>query len=99
MSDQKQNLPVEQSMELQQRFEQLSLREMGLQETDYADVMTARKELADMNPTAVAEYGKGIATRTSVYTDELLGMVKNKDLDATGQKLNEVVQVAQQLNT
>ena len=99
MTDQKPQLPVEQSVELQQKFAQLNLKEMGLQETDYADVIQARKELADMNPTAVAEYGKGIATRTSVYTDELLDMVKNKDLDATGQKLNEVVQVAQQLNT
>ena len=99
MSDQKQNLPVEQSVELQQKFKQLNLKEMGLQETDYADVMAAQKELAEMSPTSVAEYGKGIATRTSVYTDELLGMVKNKDLDATGQKLTEVVQVAQQLNT
>lgn len=99
MNEQKQNLPVEHTQELQAQFEQLNLKDLGLQEADYIEVLNARKELAEMNPTTVAEYGKGIATRTSVYTDELLGMVKNKDLDATGQKLNEVVQVAQQLNT
>ena len=52
-----------------------------------------------MSHNSVAEYGKNIATKTSSYTDELLNLVQNKDLDATGQKLNQVVQVAQQLNT
>lgn len=61
--------------------------------------MDAHKELADISTTVVAEYGKNIANKTSTYTDELLGLVQNKDLDTTGQKLNEVVQVAQQLNT
>ncbi len=52
-----------------------------------------------MSHNSVAEYGKNIATKTSTYTDELLNLVQNRDLDATGQKLNQVVQVAQQLNT
>ncbi|ENW80849.1 hypothetical protein F909_02137 [Acinetobacter sp. ANC 3929] len=83
----------------EQRFEQLNLKELGLQPHDYAEVMDAHKELAEISTTAVAEYGKNIANKTSTYTDELLNLVQNKDLDATGQKLNEVVQVAQQLNT
>ncbi|MGA6135973.1 toxic anion resistance protein [Acinetobacter dispersus] len=83
----------------EQRFEQLNLKELGLQPHDYAEVMDAHKELAEISSTAVAEYGKNIANKTSTYTDELLNLVQNKDLDATGQKLNEVVQVAQQLNT
>ncbi|USA45239.1 toxic anion resistance protein [Acinetobacter sp. C26M] len=83
----------------EQRFEQLNLKELGLQPHDYAEVMDAHKELAEISTTAVAEYGKNIANKTSTYTDELLSLVQNKDLDATGQKLNEVVQVAQQLNT
>lgn len=61
--------------------------------------MDAHKELAEISTTVVAEYGKNIANKTSTYTDELLDLVQNKDLDATGQKLNQVVQVAQQLNT
>jgi uncharacterized protein YaaN involved in tellurite resistance len=85
--------------EVQQKYQQLNLHEIGLQESDFNEVMNAHKELAAMNHTAVAEYGKNIATKTSSYTDELLNLVQNKDLDATGQKLNQVVQVAQQLNT
>ena len=85
--------------EVQKKYQQLNLHEIGLQESDFNEVMNAHKELAAMNHTAVAEYGKNIATKTSSYTDELLNLVQNKDLDATGQKLNQVVQVAQQLNT
>ena len=82
----------------EQQFQQLNLKELGLQASDLDEVLSAAKELADMNHQAVAEYGKHIATQTSTYTDELLDLVQNKDLDVTGQKLNQVVQVAQQLN-
>ncbi|AMW78321.1 tellurium resistance protein [Acinetobacter sp. TGL-Y2] len=100
MSDSIQNLPVVSSTELQQQdFERLNLKEIGLQPEDFNEVLNARKELAEINHASVAEYGKNIATKTSTYTDELLNLVKNKDLDVTGQKLNEVVSVAQQLNT
>jgi uncharacterized protein YaaN involved in tellurite resistance len=85
--------------EAEQKFQQLDLQSIGLQPADFQDVMAAHKELAEINHNAVAEYGKNIATKTSSYTDELLNLVQNKDLDATGQKLNQVVQVAQQLNT
>lgn len=83
----------------EERFEQLNLKELGLQPQNFAEVMDAHKELAEISTTVVAEYGKNIANKTSTYTDELLALVQNKDLDATGQKLNQVVQVAQQLNT
>lgn len=83
----------------EERFEQLNLKELGLQPHDFAEVMDAHRELAEISTTVVAEYGKNIANKTSTYTDELLDLVQNKDLDATGQKLNQVVQVAQQLNT
>ena len=83
----------------QQQFQQLNLQEIGLQPDDFQEVLAARKELSDLSYHSVAEYGKNIATKTSSYTDELLGLVQNKDLDVTGQKLNQVVQVAQQLNT
>ncbi|OTG81667.1 toxic anion resistance protein [Acinetobacter sp. ANC 4648] len=100
MNDSNQNLPIESATELQlQQFEQMNLKEIGLEATDFTAVMNARKELAEINHSSVAEYGKNIATKTSSYTDDLLNLVKNKDLDVTGQKLTEVVQVAQQLNT
>lgn len=81
------------------KFQQLNLQEIGLQQDDFNAVLAARKELAEINHNAVAEYGKNIVTQTSGYTDELLNLVQNKDLDETGKKLNQVVQVAQQLNT
>ena len=86
------NLPVESSTELtEQKFQQMDLKELGLQPADFQEVLAARKELQNMSHNS--------ATKTSSYTDELLNLVQNKDLDATGQKLNQVVQVAQQLNT
>lgn len=94
------NLPKDVAInDVEQKFQQLNLQEIGLQNSDFNEVMNAHKELAQMSHTSVAEYGKNIATKTSTYTDELLNLVQNKDLDATGQKLNQVVQVAQQLNT
>ena len=101
MTNSEQNsLVVEPSTEvIEHKFQQLNLQEIGLQQDDFNAVLAARKELAEINHNAVAEYGKNIATQTSGYTDELLNLVQNKDFDETGQKLNQVVQVAQQLNT
>jgi len=101
MTNTEQNsLVVEPTTEvIEHKFQQLNLQEIGLQQDDFNAVLAARKELAEINHNAVAEYGKNIATQTSGYTDELLNLVQNKDLDETGQKLNQVVQVAQQLNT
>lgn len=81
------------------QFEQLDLKHLGLQADDFSQVVEASKELAEINPNTVAEYGKNIAGKTSAYTDDLLSLVQNKDLDETGQKLNQVVTVAQQLNS
>ena len=93
-------LPAEVSQELvEEKFQQMDLKEIGLQASDFQEVLAVRKQLAEMSHQSVAEYGKSIATKTSTYTDELLNLVQNKDLDVTGQKLNQVVQVAQQLNT
>ncbi|MDN5525724.1 toxic anion resistance protein [Acinetobacter sp.] len=95
-----QDLPAEVTPDVvQQKFQLLNLKEIGLQDSDFNEVMNAHKELAEMSHNAVAEYGKNIATKTSGYTDELLNLVQNKELDSTGQKLNQVVQVAQQLNS
>ena len=101
MTNSEQNsLVVEPTTEaIEHKFQQLNLQEIGLQQDDFNAVLAARKELAEINHNAVAEYGKNIATQTSGYTDELLNLVQNKDLDETGQKLNQVVQGAQQLNT
>ena len=87
------------SVSTKESFSKLDLKEIGLSDTDYQAVEKVHQELADVSHTTVAEYGKDIASKTASYTDELLELVKNKDLDVTGQKLNEVVTAAQQLNT
>lgn len=83
----------------EQQFERLNLSELGLQTSDFEAVLQAAEELDEIDQHRVAEYGKNIASQTASYTDELLSLVSHKDLDETGQKLNQVVQVAQQLNT
>lgn len=85
--------------ERDQKFQMLDLSSIGLSLNDSAAVMEACKDLDDLSPVVVGEYGKNIASKTATYTDELLNLVKNKDLDETGAKLNKVVTVAQQLNT
>jgi uncharacterized protein YaaN involved in tellurite resistance len=83
---------------IEQRFQELNLGELGLSSQDFDLVAMAAKDLDSLDTTAVAEYGKNIASKTASCTDELLGLVKNKDLDETGQKLNQVVRVAQNVN-
>lgn len=80
-------------------FQSLDLTSLGLKNEDYSKVLEVNNELAIISTTTVAEYGKNIASKTASYTDELLELVKNKELDETGKKLNEVISVAQQLNS
>ena len=40
----------------EERFEQLNLKELGLQPHDFAEVMDAHKELAEISTTVVAEW-------------------------------------------
>lgn len=80
-------------------FNKLGLAELGLKPEDYEKVVAASRDLDSSNSTTVAEFGKNIAVQTATYTDELLSLVKNKNLDETGNKLNQVVRVAQSLNT
>ena len=82
-----------------ENFKQLDLKHLGLTDEDLHNVLEVRKQLEAIDGHSIAEYGKDIATTTASYTDELLNLVQNKDLDETGQKLNQVVSIAQQLNT
>lgn len=82
-----------------EEFNKLGLVELGLKPEDYDKVLAASRDLDTSNGITVAEFGKNIAVKTASYTDDLLNLVKNKNLDETGQKLNQVVRVAQSLNT
>ncbi len=98
-SDQQPNVMKSDTALTQHEFDGLDLKALGLQPEDFIHVQDAHRELTDLNHATVAEYGKDIASVTSAYTDELLHLVRSKDLDETGKKLNEVVHVAKQLNT
>lgn len=82
-----------------EKYNELELSELGLLPEDYEKVLAASRDLDSSNGVTVAEFGKNIALKTASYTDDLLNLVKNKNLDETGQKLNQVVRVAQSLNT
>lgn len=80
-------------------FKNLDLKSIGLSQIDFDKVLEAKSEIAVVNNSTISEYGKNISTKTATYTDDLLDFVKNKDLDVTGKKLNEVISVAQQINS
>lgn len=80
-------------------FKNLDLKSIGLSHIDFDKVLEAKSEIAVVNNSTISEYGKNISTKTATYTDDLLDFVKNKDLDVTGKKLNEVISVAQQINS
>lgn len=84
--------------DLSQRFAQIDLKNYGISEQDYAQVVQIHQLLDDDNALSVAEYGKDIRQSTAQHTDHLLNVVKAKDLDETGKKLNEILTLAKQVN-
>lgn len=93
------NTVIETSALSLEQYKKLDLAHIGLEPEDYDKVLAAASDLATPNGVTVGEFGKNIGLKTANYTDELLGLVKNKNLDETGEKLNQVVRVAQNLNT
>lgn len=77
----------------------LDLKDLGLTENDMAAVQEVHKNLGEVSNITVAEYGKDISRKTNDCTKDILQLVQNKDLDETGKKLNEVLSVAQTINS
>lgn len=90
--------PAEIQQDLSTRFAQMDLKNYGISEQDYAQVVQIHQLLADDNALSVAEYGKDIRQTTVQHTDHLLNVVKAKDLDETGKKLNDILTLAKQIN-
>ncbi|MDG1581052.1 toxic anion resistance protein [Pseudomonas sp. GOM6] len=76
----------------------LDLGNLGLQESDIAEINQVAVRIQADNPLSVAEFGRDIAEHTASYADDLLDQVRNRDLDVAGEKLTEVVSVARALN-
>lgn len=79
-------------------LDEATLQQLGLAAADLDRVGEIRATLANLSPANVQGYGRDAATRTTQFSSELLDQVRNRDLDATGDKLGEVVRIARNLN-
>ncbi|MFB2539023.1 MULTISPECIES: toxic anion resistance protein [unclassified Acinetobacter] len=84
--------------DLSHQFQEMDLAGHGIEQDDYAQVLEIYALLDDDNALSVAEYGKDIRQGTAQHTDSLLDLVKAKDLDETGKKLNDILNLAKQIN-
>ncbi|SKA04208.1 toxic anion resistance protein [Novilysobacter spongiicola] len=75
-----------------------TLKQLGLVPADLEQVTAIHAGLADLSPTDTQGYGRDVAAATTRFSSELLDQVRNRDLDATGEKLGEVVRIARNLN-
>ena len=75
-----------------------SLTELGLTTQDIDRINEASKALQDIAPGNLSGYGRDATSKTSAFSVQLLDKVRNADLDASGDKLGEVVRIARSLN-
>ncbi|QNN47067.1 toxic anion resistance protein [Thermomonas brevis] len=75
-----------------------SLKELGLESTDIGPVLEAAKALQDISPGNLQGYARSATGKTAAFSTQLLDKVRNTDLDASGDKLGEVVRIARSLN-
>jgi len=75
-----------------------SLKELGLESVDIGPVLEAAKALQDISPGNLQGYARSATGKTAAFSTQLLDKVRNTDLDASGDKLSEVVRIARSLN-
>jgi uncharacterized protein YaaN involved in tellurite resistance len=75
-----------------------TMTQLGLVASDLNRVQEIRGTLIDLSPSNVQGYGRDAATKTTQFSSELLDQVCNRDLDAAGDKLGDVVRIARNLN-
>lgn len=76
---------------------ELDLKSLGLNEGDLTSIHEIKNSFGELNSLSVAEFGKDISKNNK--TSDLLKMVSAKDLDTSGEKLNEVIMVAKSINS
>jgi len=74
------------------------LSALGLGTADVARIHEVARATQDIAPTSLMGFGKDVANKTTEFSSQLLDQVRNRDLDATGQTLGEVVRIARTLN-
>jgi len=75
-----------------------ALQSLGLVPADRADIEVVGRSLADITPGNLHVFGRDAASKTAAFSSQLLDQVRNSDLDATGDKLGEVVRIARALD-
>ncbi|MDO5610934.1 MAG: toxic anion resistance protein [Pseudomonadota bacterium] len=75
-----------------------TLKALGLTDADLPRISEAAKPLADISPTNLHRYGGEAASKSTGFSTRLLDKVRNTDLDASGDKLGEVVKIARSLS-
>ena len=71
-----------------------ALRALGLVREDLPRIAEIRLSWMTC---ALQVFGREAATRTAAFSSQLLDQVRNRDLDASGEKLGEVVRIARSL--
>lgn len=79
-------------------LDETSLKALGLATEDTAQIQQIARSLADIQPGNLHVFGRDAATKSAALSTQLLDRVRNKDLDAAGAKLGEVVRIARTLN-
>lgn len=78
-------------------FDDAALQALGLVPADRDAIAAIAQGLQDLSPGALHVFGSDVAAQTAAFSSQLLEQVRNRDLDATGDKLGEVVRIAREL--
>lgn len=74
-----------------------ALQALGLARDDLPRIAEIGRELQDLRPGNLQVFGREAASRTASFSGQLLDQVRNSDLDASGEKLGDVVRIARSL--
>lgn len=79
-------------------LDESGLKALGLGPADLPRIEEIGKALQDITPGNLHVFGTEAASKTAAFSSQLLDQVRNRDLDASGDKLGEVVRIARTLN-
>lgn len=74
-----------------------ALQALGLGRDDLPKIEAIGRGLEDIRPGNLQVFGRDAAAKTAAFSSQLLDQVRNRDLDASGDKLGEVVRIARSL--
>ncbi|HEY0503426.1 MAG TPA: toxic anion resistance protein [Lysobacter sp.] len=93
-----QTTPDAVSLPVEQALDEAALTALGLTAADSARIHEVARAVQDITPAGLMGFGKDAASKTAEFSGQLLDQVRNRDLDATGATLGEVVRIARTLN-